>query len=748
MLEPRPPRGLSVLVIVAALACALPSLEGQPGGPTGPDRRIVSVSSSGAGTPLGPDDDCLIWDIKTGTASSATEDHSAEIVVLVNGTQVGSTVQTAIQQFSTDCGIAVGCGTGGCGTWDTGIELVEAICRQEGSGGTVECFCGPLFITPLPPFSPQPGDQITVTLLPTPGALPDADTSNDSWTWIFDGPVPGPNRSIQAVEILDDPSGGSLVRVDIHHEAGPTAVAIPFGTEIEVLVNGAPATTVQHPYQLEPDFGSCAGPLACINPDTCALWTSPAASTVGGTCLFSDGQLQCACTLAWQADVPVPPLLPGDVVTVLLRPVPGAVPDLPGLDADDVLVTTVPPPPSSNRRIGTIATRPGSTPGTVIVTVFWEGLVGPSTATQDLTTNVELSVDGSYRNDLDAIALSVGASDCSISGGCAGSTCGSWNDGLSIGEGTCRDTSITPGTTECACGYWFATEFPEEPIDPGDEIEVVLSPAAGALPDSNTSDDVLSHVFDGETVAPNRRIAELSRSDDSAGGTDIHLEIVLERGPSAIPLDLSFRVQVFGDNSPGSAEIDFVEVASGGDALTSCDGPTACGTPPDGCALWTIAQVPVGGTCIFSPSQQNCLCATVLVYDLDAVPIDPDEGITVTLMPVPGALPELPGFPDDEEEEDPTTGESDFLRGDCNADDAFDIGDGIALLGELFSGAAPGPCADACDANDDGAKDIGDPIYVLASLFSGGPLPPDPITACGLDPTPDALDCASFPPCD
>lgn len=82
-----------------------------------------------------------------------------------------------------------------------------------------------------------------------------------------------------------------------------------------------------------------------------------------------------------------------------------------------------------------------------------------------------------------------------------------------------------------------------------------------------------------------------------------------------------------------------------------------------------------------------------------------------------------------------------FQRGDCNVDGMTDIGDAIALLGELFSGGTPGPCADACDANDDGAKDIGDAIALLGHLFSGtGPLP-NPFGSCGEDPTTDALDC-------
>lgn len=88
-----------------------------------------------------------------------------------------------------------------------------------------------------------------------------------------------------------------------------------------------------------------------------------------------------------------------------------------------------------------------------------------------------------------------------------------------------------------------------------------------------------------------------------------------------------------------------------------------------------------------------------------------------------------------------------FVRGDCNADGGFDISDAITMLSILFSGAPPPLCDDACDANDDGAFNIGDAVYLLSNLFSGGPPPPIPFPDCGSDPTPDSIDCVSFPPC-
>lgn len=88
-----------------------------------------------------------------------------------------------------------------------------------------------------------------------------------------------------------------------------------------------------------------------------------------------------------------------------------------------------------------------------------------------------------------------------------------------------------------------------------------------------------------------------------------------------------------------------------------------------------------------------------------------------------------------------------FDRGDCNADDAFDISDAIAALTALFGGGDPS-CGDACDANDDGGFDIADAVFTLTSLFvPGSPSPAAPHGFCGEDPTADSLDCGAFDSC-
>lgn len=87
-----------------------------------------------------------------------------------------------------------------------------------------------------------------------------------------------------------------------------------------------------------------------------------------------------------------------------------------------------------------------------------------------------------------------------------------------------------------------------------------------------------------------------------------------------------------------------------------------------------------------------------------------------------------------------------FIRGDVSADGSVDISDAISLLSYIFSSGPRPPCLDSADANDDGGTNIGDAITILSVLFAGAPPFPPP-TTCGPDPTPDFLDCASFPPC-
>jgi hypothetical protein len=90
-----------------------------------------------------------------------------------------------------------------------------------------------------------------------------------------------------------------------------------------------------------------------------------------------------------------------------------------------------------------------------------------------------------------------------------------------------------------------------------------------------------------------------------------------------------------------------------------------------------------------------------------------------------------------------------FRRGDSNADGRVDISDAIRTFMYLFLGAAAPQCLDAADANDDGRLGLTDGIVILLDFFRPGTGIPAPGPfACGGDPSPDALGCRSYPPCE
>ena len=88
-----------------------------------------------------------------------------------------------------------------------------------------------------------------------------------------------------------------------------------------------------------------------------------------------------------------------------------------------------------------------------------------------------------------------------------------------------------------------------------------------------------------------------------------------------------------------------------------------------------------------------------------------------------------------------------FRRGDANGDGGVDIGDAVFVIFHLFTGGPAPGCRKSLDADDNGALEISDPIRILYSLFGDSPPPAEPTAKCAADPTPDALDCASFNGC-
>jgi hypothetical protein len=89
-----------------------------------------------------------------------------------------------------------------------------------------------------------------------------------------------------------------------------------------------------------------------------------------------------------------------------------------------------------------------------------------------------------------------------------------------------------------------------------------------------------------------------------------------------------------------------------------------------------------------------------------------------------------------------------FQRGDANEDGETSISDAVFVLLFLFGGRQAPTCEKAADSDDSGRTNVTDAVYLLYFLFLGDSAPRGPFGECGPDPTPDALTCKSFEPCE
>jgi len=217
----------------------------------------------------------------------------------------------------------------------------------------------------------------------------------------------------------------------------------------------------------------------------------------------------------------------------------------------------------------------------------------------------------------------------SAHGDCAGLNCGS------------EPCFCTPPPVVCECGPIIISAVATTSLQPGDEIMVLLRPAPGALPDSDESDDLHILTFDGDPVFWNRRITSVEIVPSPPAGTapDSFFDIVVEmtaEGHYSGGLNLSASLELRINDVEHSTLPLLLD-----DSVWSYCNPECTDT----CVI--AGSVPAG-SCVSGPF--DCICQTTpssLVFP--TIPLEPDDELTVILRPAPGALPELPGFPDDEE---------------------------------------------------------------------------------------------------
>ena len=215
-----------------------------------------------------------------------------------------------------------------CGTCDF-FDICS--CGTNPNTGVFSCQCGSFFTFGGHTEPLQPGDEIMVILYPAPGALPDqpGKTGDDLMMQTFRERPIFWQRHLKSVDVQPSSVGDSFfdITVDVEVFANFDGL-LEIKSELEVLVDGVSYTTVP---VITPDeilWSQCEGP--CNGAD-CALQGT---LTIGSCSFFPDLWLDCACKLTTIPQVLIPAVPSpggGGDLEIILRPVPGALPELPPL---------------------------------------------------------------------------------------------------------------------------------------------------------------------------------------------------------------------------------------------------------------------------------------------------------------------------------------------------------------------------------------------------------------------------------
>jgi len=226
--------------------------------------------------------------------------------------------------------------------------------------------------------------------------------------------------------------------------------------------------------------------------------------------------------------------------------------------------------------------------------------------------------------------------------------------------------------------------------------------------------------YDPQTLIANYDGVENTSFGNVENGDDSLVDLV--GFDSGYGLDLSFLDAPYFQDSPGN---DYT------DRLVPCDLNPDLGGDRSG-VIWQGSDLfgPYTVGTYYDSDIAPVICQTWEIggYGNDMLQILP---LYITALENSGAPPLDPQF----------------IRGDVNNDSGRNVADAVYLLASLFVPGSPlATCMDSADCNDDGGVNVADAVFLLSNLFIPGspPIPPPGTNFdCGIDPTADALDCAS-----
>ena len=333
---------ISKSIAVACVGLSLAAASGAGAQPLDWNRKVVAIAAEPTGS-AGLFDVTVAWKVQANKVL-AQLDLSTNVQLFVNTTPVGEVPNDITIDNGQGC-LPGGASCGSlCGDGTINGANASLTCFEDGecSGATCDCECGVFLSATFPGIGLSAGDAVVVILVAASGALPDIDTSDDTRTLAFDGDPVFWNRRIVAVDLVPVAGGGlgdHQVNVTWNFGASGVGHQIRLSTLVDVLVNGVVVVG---------GFQAC-GDQITMPPSSCFACdgTSCGIATCGGGSVPTSCRqiedvydlIACGCGADDQSDT-IPQIIsltPGDEVIVLLRPAPGALPELPGLTEDDEL---------------------------------------------------------------------------------------------------------------------------------------------------------------------------------------------------------------------------------------------------------------------------------------------------------------------------------------------------------------------------------------------------------------------------
>jgi hypothetical protein len=299
-----------------------------------------------------------------------------------------------------------------------------------------------------------------------------------------------------------------------------------------------------------------------------------------------------------------------------------------------------------DRKVTALSVTPaaGSSTNYGVYGVWTVHLDQQATASLDLSTEVEIRVNGVPVSTSTRLVTADPLSGSCVDGTSCSGSCGSGHiDGV-FNTLLCQQDG--PGDCKCAYPFLVSPDFSPPPVQTGDEIMVLLRPAPGAVPESDTSNDSLRITFDGNPTYWNRSITSIVPTP-SPGGPDMW-DIAVGGAIQFKGLDpfvdfngqvhLGMDVEVQVNGTPvATTPVGFDPFPLATGVGCACNDPCATG--------------PLGETldCFWDPNVIDCTCNWLWNETIPGVPASTGDEIIVLLRPAPGALPELPPLPDDDE---------------------------------------------------------------------------------------------------